>query len=107
MAKLSLSVRSAIRQFSYWVANRSVGRPILDGIDYSCIFDGEPSAMEQAFAIFVNVLEVDERGLVTNAKIAERRAAQYIRSYCDPAYEVQPPFEPWETELPVERTAYR
>jgi len=101
MAKLSISVRSTIRQFAYWVANRSVGHPLLEGVDYSAIFV-EPSAMEEAFAVFVNVLEVDQNGKVTNAKEAEHRAAQSIRRYCDPNYVVTPPFQDWEVQLPFE-----
>ncbi|WP_457784811.1 DUF7677 family protein [Streptomyces mirabilis] len=27
------------------------------------------------------------------------RVAQWIRRYCDPTYEVEPPFQAWETEL--------
>ena len=103
MAKLSTSVRSSIRQFAYWVANRSVGHPLLTDVDYSCIFNGDPSAMEAAFSIFLNVLEVDDNGNVRNAKEAEHRAAQYIRRYCDPDYVVEPPFEDWEVDLPWEQ----
>jgi hypothetical protein len=98
VARVSPSVGGAVRQFAYWVANRSVGLPLLDGVDYSCIFE-EPSAMEQAFAIFMNVLEVDDKGNVTNAKYAEHRAAQEIRRYVDASYRVEPPFEDWEIEL--------
>jgi hypothetical protein len=98
MPRLSNSVSHAIRQFSFWIANRSVGHPLLDGIDYSCIFE-EPSALEQTYAIFANTLEFDDRGEVLNAKHAERRAAQFIRSYVEPAYVVQPPFEDWEVHL--------
>jgi hypothetical protein len=98
VARLSKSVSGAIRRFSFWVANRTVGLPLLDGVDYSAIFD-EPSALEQAYAIFVNALELDETGTVLNAKHAERRAAQFIRSYVDPAYTVDPPFEDWEVHL--------
>jgi len=58
-----------------------------------------PSLMEQAYAIFANVIELSPDGLAVNAKYAEYRAAQYIRSYCDPAYVVNPPFEGWEVEL--------
>ena len=61
MPRLSHSVSGAIRTFAYWIANRSVGSPLLAGIDYACIFE-EPSALEQAFAIFANVLELDEAG---------------------------------------------
>ena len=98
MSKLSHSVSGAVRQFSYWIANRTVGLPILEGIDYSCIFE-EPSALEQTYAIFINILEVDENGNVTNAKHAEKRAAQFIRSYIDRNYTVDPPFEDWEVHL--------
>ena len=59
----------------------------------------EPSMLEQAYAIFANVIELNEEGEPVNAKHAEYRAAQYIRSYCDPKYVVSPPFEVWEQEL--------
>lgn len=98
MAKLSHSTSHAIRQFSFWVANRTVGLPLLDGIDYGCIFE-EPSALEQTYAIFVNVLELGADGIVLNAKHAEKRAAQYIRNYVEPGYRVDPPFEDWEVAL--------
>ena len=98
MAKLSASVSGAVRRFAFWVANRSVGQPLLDGIDYSAIFE-EPSAHEQAFAIFINVLELDDEGKVLNARVAEARAAQFIRSYVDSSYQVQPSFLDWEVAL--------
>ena len=31
--------------------------------------------------------------------VSDRRAAQWIRSYCEPTYKVEPPFEQWEMEL--------
>lgn len=98
MPRLSHDVRHAIRLFSFWIANRTVGRPLLDGHDYGCVFE-EPSALEQAYAIFANVLEVDDEGGVCNAKAAELRAAQYIRRYVDAGYVVEPPFEEWEVAL--------
>ncbi len=70
----------------------------MEGIDYSCIFE-EPSMMEQAYAIFANVIELDEDGNVVNAKYAEKRAAQFIRSYVDKDYVVEPPLEGWKVEL--------
>jgi hypothetical protein len=104
MAKLSPSASGSVRQFAFWVANGTVGLPVLDGIDYRCIFE-EPSALEGAFAVFCNVLEMDPQGAVTNFREAERRAAQYIREYCDPDYVVEPPFADWEVELhPVSET---
>lgn len=98
MAKLGNSVSGAVRLFAFWIANRTVGKPLLDGIDYSAIFE-EPSALEQAFAIFINVLELDDAGVVLNARAAEMRAAQFIRSYVDERYDVQPPLEGWEVAL--------
>ena len=51
------------------------------------------------YAIYINVLELDEHGNVLNAKHAEHRAAQYIRSYVDRDYSVTPPFDDWEVHL--------
>ncbi len=96
--KLGDSFSGAFRTFGFWLANGTVGHPLLDDIDYSCIFR-EPSALEQAFAIFANVIELDESGKVLNHKHAERRAAQYIRTYVDSSYKVEPPFEGWEVHL--------
>jgi len=97
MPHLSPSVSGAIRTFSYWIANRTVGLPLLDGIDYSCIFQ-EPSALEQTYAIFINVLQTDESENVTNAKYAETRAAQFILQYIT-GQEANPPFQDWEVTL--------
>lgn len=106
MSKLSPFVRGSVRQFALWLANRSVGQPVLDGIDYGCIFE-EPSGLEAAFAVFCNVLEIDEHGVVTNFPQAEERAAQYIRQYCDPGYVPDPPLADWEVERhPVSPTAW-
>jgi hypothetical protein len=99
MQKLSHSVSGALRTFSFWVANGTLGLPVLDGVDYRPVLLAEPSALEQTYAIFANVLVLDDDGDVLNAKHAERRAAQYVRSYCDSCYTVDPPFEDWEVEL--------
>ncbi|WP_422035641.1 DUF7677 family protein [Roseibium sp.] len=97
--KLSPSFSGALRTFSFWIANGTVGQPLLDGVDYRSCLSEEPSALEQTYAIFANVIEMDEEGTVLNAKHAERRAAQYLRSYCDPSYQIEPPLEDWEVEL--------
>ncbi|MGB2901794.1 MAG: hypothetical protein WBB89_21235 [Candidatus Acidiferrum sp.] len=96
--KLSGNVRGQMRLFGFYLANRTLDLSVLRGIDYSPIFS-EASALEQTVAIFVNVLDLDEAGKILNASAAHRRAAQYIRSYIDPAYEVDPPFDDWELEL--------
>lgn len=95
--KLSHSFSGALRTFSYFLSSGTHYQ--LNDINYVSLFGNEPSAIEQAFAIFVNVIELDENGQVLNAKYAEKRATDYIRSYCDPTFKVSPPFEDWETEL--------
>jgi len=97
--KLSHSFSGALRTFSYWMASGSVGQPLLEGVEYRQTMLEEPGLMEMAYAIFANVIEFDEQGEPVNAKYAEHRAAQHIRSYCDPSYKVVPPFEEWEMEL--------
>lgn len=98
--KISPYISGAVRQFSYWFAHGTLGYPLLEGIDYiGGILKEESSFAEQAFAIFMNNLEVDGDGSVTNYKYCEQRAAQYIRCYFDPAYTVEPPFAFWEVEL--------
>lgn len=96
---VSKSLSGAVRQFSYWVAHGTVGYPLLEGIDYVSEMQEESSFIEQAFAIFMNNLELDSAGNVLNYKYSENRAAQYIRSYFDGDYKVSPPFEDWECGL--------
>ena len=98
-AKLSQALSGALRTFSFWMANGSVGLPLLDGIDYRPALIESPSLMEAAYAIFANVIELSDDGEPINAKYAEYRAAQYIRRWCDSSYVVNPPFESWEVEL--------
>ena len=97
MPHLSHSFSGALRALSFWIANGSVGCPLLEGVDYSCIFR-EPSALEQVYAIYANVIELDESGKVINAKHAERRVAQYILQYVT-GRPVEPPLEGWELVL--------
>lgn len=95
--KLSESFSGALRTFAYFMASGTHYQ--LKDIDYLKLYGEEPSAIEQAFAIFANVIELDENGEVLNAKYAEKRATDYIRSYCDSNFKAEPPFEDWEIEL--------
>ena len=95
--KVDRYVKGAVRQFAYWFAHGTIGSGLLNGIDYTGGLQEESSFAEQAFIIFMNNLEYDGTG-VTNYKQAEYRAAQYIRSYYDSSYAVEPPFETWEIE---------
>ena len=94
-----MDVRASLRFFAFYIANGTLDVDLLDGIDYRPHLFEFGSALEQVFAIFANVLQVDENGAVVNEGDAQRRAAQWVREYCDPDYQVEPPFEPWETEL--------
>lgn len=98
--QLSKRLRAELRLFAFYLANRTLCLEVLRGVDYTSIFS-EASALEQVIAIYANVLDLDETGNVRNAGTAQRRAAQYVRSFLDPTYEVQPPFEDWELELPL------
>jgi hypothetical protein len=72
---------------------------MLDGIDYMKLYGNEPSAIEQVYAIFANVIELDENGSVLNFKYAQKRATDYLRAYCDSSFKVEPPYEDWEVSL--------
>lgn len=97
MDKLSDSFIGALRTFAYFLASGTHYQ--LQGVDYLALYGNEPGAIEQAFAIYANVIELNEDGEVVNAKYAEKRAVDYIRSYCVKDYTVEPPYEDWELEL--------
>jgi hypothetical protein len=99
MTRLPEDVRASVRFFAFFLANGTVDMELLDDIDYRSALMQFGSPLEMVFTIFTNVLEVDEAGQVTNADLAQQRAAQWIRHYCDPSYEIDPPFQRWETEL--------
>ncbi|MEI6916159.1 MAG: hypothetical protein WCL39_13570 [Armatimonadota bacterium] len=95
--RLPNNVSGAFRTFSYFMSSGT--HYMLDGVDYLALYGSEPSAIEQVYAIFANVLEFDDDGNVTNLKYAEKRATDSLRAYCDPSYKVDPPYEDWETTL--------
>ena len=95
--KLSNSFSGALRTFAYFIASGTHYN--LQGIYYLDLFGNEPSAIEMVFAIYANVIELDENGTVLNAKYAEKRATDYIRQYCDQNFKVEPEYEDWEIEL--------
>ncbi|MDT0380148.1 hypothetical protein RM572_15410 [Streptomyces sp. DSM 42041] len=99
MEHLPVDVRASLRFFAFYLANGTLELDLLDGIDYRPRLMAFGSTLEQVFALYANVLCVNEHGEVLNAGDAEYRAAQWIRAHCDPSYEVEPPFAPWETEL--------
>ena len=102
--KISSHVSGAVRQFAMSFARGD----LVKDIDYTGdVLKEESSFAEQAFAIFMNNLEMDGTGNILNYKHCENRAAQYIRGYFDREYTIEPPFESWEVELfPVSEEYY-
>lgn len=95
--KLSHDVSGALRTFTYFMASGT--HYMLDGVPYLELYGNAPSAIEMTYAIFANVLEIDEAGNVTNLKYAQKRATDYLRNYCDPTFQIEPPLEQWEMNL--------
>jgi hypothetical protein len=73
---------------------------MLEGISYRDAVAESPSQTEICFAIFANVLELDDNGEPVNEKYAERRAATWLYRHC--TGELPPgeaALEPWEVQL--------
>lgn len=95
--KLSNSFSGTLRTFTYFMSSGT--HYMLEGVDYLPLYGKEPSAIEQVYAIFTNVLELDENGQVLNAQHAQKRATDYLRAYCNRSFKVDPPYEDWELTL--------
>ncbi|MGK7930646.1 MAG: hypothetical protein AB4041_04335 [Microcystaceae cyanobacterium] len=95
--KISSSVSGLVRTFAYFMASGT--HCYLEGIHYLELYGENPSVIEQAYAILINVIELDENGVVTNPDYAQKRATDFIRRFVDETYEVSPPFEEWELKL--------
>ena len=67
--KVNKYVCGAVRQFSLWFAKGTLAYPLLKEIDYvGEIMKEESSFVEQAYAVFMNNLELDEDGSIVNYK---------------------------------------
>ncbi|SHJ55114.1 hypothetical protein SAMN04488007_0689 [Maribacter aquivivus] len=95
--KLSNSFKGSLRTFTYFMASGT--HSMLKGINYVELYGNEPSAIERVFAIYTNVIELDGNGIVINDEYAQKRATDYLHSYYDSTFIVQPQFEDWEIEL--------
>jgi hypothetical protein len=95
--KLSPFFSGALRQFAYFMASGT--HDMLEGVDYLSLYGNEPSAIEKVFAIFANVIELDDEGRVVNYEYAQKRSTDYLKAYFDPAYTVYPEYEDWEVAL--------
>lgn len=97
---LPVGVRSACRRFAVALTDGSLDPDLLTDLgDYRPALLQDSSILEMVIAVFTNLLEVDDDGAPLNEVAATHRAAQWVRQYFDPTYVVDPPLEPWETEL--------
>ena len=91
------SLSTAIRKFSFWLANGTVDYVNMKDISYKDQIMDEPSALEMIYAIFINNLKFDENGQVENAKYAESRSGIFIRQYFNGDHSEN--LDSWEMEL--------
>lgn len=92
--------KQAIKDFARLFGRGTLAPEVLQSIDYIETFGGEGgSYLEMIFAIFSNVLRIDDEGRPLNALWATRRAAMYVRSYEGTGYQPEPKFAAWEVEL--------
>lgn len=95
--KLSNDFSGALRTFAYFMASGS--HYMLEPLEYLDLYGTDPSAIEMVFAIFANVIELDDEGNVLNFTYAQKRATDYLKGYCDSSFVVEPPLGEWEMEL--------
>ncbi len=102
--KLTNNFKSCLRQFVYYYTNGSLplvsNEPRLAEFDYREELKEEPGIVEGMFAVYSNVIHMDDQGRVTNQEHAIKRAAQYILLSLDADYHAEPVFEDWELKLP-------
>ncbi len=105
-SKLSISMRSALRFFTYYYSNQSLG--FVSGItklievSYLEKMNETPSNVEMMYSVFANNIEMDIEGNIINFDHSVKRAAQFLASCLfdvESKYIVEPPFEDWEIEL--------
>ncbi|UUC49578.1 hypothetical protein NOX82_27510 [Pseudomonas citronellolis] len=95
--KVSNDFSGALRTFAFFMASGS--HYMLKNVPYLDLYGREPSAIEMTYAIFANVIEMDDEGNILNFTHAQKRATDYLKSYLNPSFQVTPPLEAWETEL--------
>jgi hypothetical protein len=90
-----------LRFFSFYLGNGTLHPEILPRElgDYRPMIVQYGSELEQIYTIYLRNLKIGADGKVQGASHAQKRAAQWIRRYCDPTYVVEPPFTDEEVEL--------
>ena len=67
--KVSNDFSGALRTFAYFMASGTYY--MLEDVEYFELYGEDPSAIEMAYAIFANVLEMDDEGQVLNFTYAQ------------------------------------
>jgi hypothetical protein len=93
------SWKDSVKAFSISLGDGRLQPDLLADIDYVPGLFNCGSTLEAIYAVFSNVLTIDERGNPTNQERAYFRAAQCVKQWCVPGYRVEPQFAGWETEL--------
>jgi|HigsolmetaAR201D_1030396.scaffolds.fasta_scaffold02679_9 hypothetical protein len=105
MQRIPQEIRNAIRLGAFYLGNGTLlpqeGNilPDWDSDDYCDMLTEQPELMESFFAVFCNVLQIDEQNRVLNLDDAMRRTAEFIRQSVDQSYQPTVPFAEWELEL--------
>lgn len=90
--KISMDVQQAIRFFAESLISGDFGAD--DSRDgRSDLFLKDCGVVDQAMAIFLYHLDLDDEGRVLNHDEAEQRVRQYIRWQIDPRESPDPPFQ--------------
>ena len=95
--------KDSVKAFSISLGDGCLQPELLAGIDYVPGLFNCGSTLEAIYAVFSNVLTIDERGSPNNYEHACLRAAQCVKLWCVPGYRVEPEFAGWETELHLGR----
>ena len=95
--RVSNDFSGALRTFARFIVDGS--HYMMNGYEYLDVFRDEGTSTEIVFAIFANVIEMDEAGTVLNFTYAQKRATDYLKNYIDPSYKISPPLQVWESEV--------
>jgi hypothetical protein len=98
-----LQWKECVNEFSLSLGDGGLEPELLGGIDYVPGLFNCGSTLEAIYAVFSNVLMIDQDGRPTNKKRAYFRAAQCVKQWCEQGYEPEPRFEGWEVELHLGR----
>ena len=85
-------VSKAIVTFADDLGRGTLHPELLSDVAYHEYIVGTGAFLGDVFTLFTNLLRLDDEEQVINLHHARWRTAQYIRSYVDPDYQVDPPF---------------